>query len=68
QGDYYKYLAEFKSGNDKKEAGLALNFSEFYYKNMNSRERRGGVMGKYAGGELKPPSVGISGRNDLGLE
>ncbi|GJS68124.1 14-3-3 protein 9, partial [Tanacetum coccineum] len=21
KGDYYKYLAEFKSGNDKKEAG-----------------------------------------------
>ncbi|GJV83993.1 FH protein interacting protein FIP2, partial [Tanacetum coccineum] len=49
QGDYYKYLAEFKSGNDKKEAGLALN----------SRERCGGVMGKYAGGELKPPSVEV---------
>ncbi|GKB92388.1 14-3-3 domain-containing protein [Tanacetum coccineum] len=66
KGDYCKYLAEFKSSNDKKEVadqslrsyqvayypqqkliyllpticlGLALNFSVFYYENMNSRKR-----------------------------
>ncbi|GKA62359.1 FH protein interacting protein FIP2, partial [Tanacetum coccineum] len=26
---------------------------------LNSRERYGGVMGKYAGGELKPPSIEV---------
>merc|ERR1712071_168926 len=66
KGDYHRYLAEFATGNDRKEAaenslmaykaasdiamselvpthpirlGLALNFSVFYYENLNSPDR-----------------------------
>uniref|UniRef100_A0A2K5PZV3 14-3-3 protein epsilon n=1 Tax=Cebus imitator TaxID=2715852 RepID=A0A2K5PZV3_CEBIM len=60
KGDYHRYLAEFATGNDRKEAaenslmaykaaklpptdpirlGLALNFSVFYYKILNSPDR-----------------------------
>merc|ERR1712216_290609 len=51
KGDYHRYLAEFKTGPDRKEAaeatllaykaaqGIALNFSVFYYEILNSPER-----------------------------
>jgi 14-3-3 protein epsilon len=43
KGDYWRYLAEFKGGAERKEAAeetlLALNFSVFYYEILNAPER-----------------------------